>query len=73
MTCFIAEHPEFGAELLDHFGGNLEEARAIAEDNYYGCYQSLVDYAQELTEETTQIPERLTYYIDYERMGGIWR
>lgn len=37
--------------------------------NYCGCYKALADYAQELTEETTQIPENLTYYIDYERMG----
>jgi len=27
------------------------------------------DYAEELTEQTTQIPETLTYYIDYEKMG----
>ena len=26
-------------------------------------------YAQELTEETTEIPEHLTFYIDYESMG----
>lgn len=27
------------------------------------------DYAEELTEETTQIPEHLAFYIDYEKMG----
>jgi len=27
------------------------------------------DYAEELTEQTTQTPETLTYYIDYEKMG----
>lgn len=69
IACFIAEYPEFGGELLNHFGGDLEEAKTAAEDNYCGCYKSLADYAQELTEETTQIPESLTYYIDYERMG----
>ncbi|SHL85426.1 Antirestriction protein [Nitrosospira sp. Nsp11] len=69
IACFIAEYPDFGGELLSNFGGELEEAKTAAEDNYCGCYQSLADYAQELTEETTQIPENLTYYIDYERMG----
>ncbi len=69
MACFIAEHPDFGGELLNHFGGDLEEARTAAEENYCGCYPSLADFAQELTEETTQIPENLAYYIDYERMG----
>tara|TARA_B100001250_G_scaffold351378_1_gene323537 strand:- start:2552 stop:2848 length:297 start_codon:yes stop_codon:yes gene_type:complete len=31
------------------------------------------DFAQALTEETTTIPENLAYYIDYEKMGGIWK
>lgn len=69
IACFIAEYPDFGGELLNHFGGDLEEARSAAEENYCGCYKSLADYVQELTEETTQIPESLSYYIDYERMG----
>ncbi|MBL8496811.1 antirestriction protein ArdA [Nitrosomonas sp. JL21] len=69
IACFIAEYPDFGGELLNHFGGDLEEARTAAEENYCGCYKSLADYAQELTEETTQIPESIAYYVDYERMG----
>jgi antirestriction protein len=69
IACLIAEYPDFGGELVAHFGGDLKEARTAAEDSYCGCYPSLADYAQELTEETTQIPENLTYYIDYERMG----
>jgi antirestriction protein len=69
IACFIAEYPNFGDELLNHFGGDVEDAKTAAEDNYCGCYKSLADYAQELTEETTQISENLTYYIDYERMG----
>lgn len=69
IACFIEEHPDFGGELLNNFGGNLEEARTAAEDNYCGCYKSLADFADELTEDTTQIPENLAYYIDYERMG----
>ena len=69
IACFIEEYPDFGGELLNNFGGDLEEARAAAVENYCGRYKSLADYAQELTEETTQIPENLSYYIDYERMG----
>lgn len=60
LACFIAEYPDFGGELLNHFGGDREEAKTAAEENYCGCYRSLADYAQELTEETTQIPENLT-------------
>lgn len=36
---------------------------------YCWCLTSLADYAEELTEGTTQIPESLAYYIDYEKMG----
>lgn len=34
-----------------------------------GGYSSLADYAQELTEQTTEIPQHLQHYIDYERMA----
>ena len=30
---------------------------------------SFADYTEELTEDTSQIPDNLAYYIDYERMG----
>lgn len=69
IACFIEEYPDFGGELLYNFGGDLEEARTAAEENYCGCYKSLADFAEELTEDTTQIPKNLAYYIDYERMG----
>jgi len=48
---------------------SVEEARKTAEEDYCGSYESLADYAQELTEETTQIPESLAYYINYEAMA----
>lgn len=31
--------------------------------------KSLAEYAQELTEETTEIPDHLAFYLDYEAMG----
>lgn len=69
VACFIEEHPDYGGDLLSHFCGNLEEARRAAEECYTGCYSSLADYAQELTEQTSEIPQHLEFYIDYERMG----
>lgn len=69
IACFIEEYPDIGGELLRHFGGDLEDATKAAEENYSGCYKSLADYAEELTDETSEIPENLAYYIDYERMG----
>lgn len=68
IASFLQEYPDFGSVLLNHFS-DLEEAREMAENNYCGSYASLADYAQELTEETSEIPSHLQYYIDYEAMA----
>lgn len=68
IACFIEEYPDFGGALLNYFS-DVEEARRAANDAYAGCFKSLADYAQELTEETTQVPDHLVFYIDYESMG----
>ncbi len=68
IAAFIDEYGALGGELLNYFG-DLEDARTAMEEGYRGVYASLADFAQELTEETTQIPESLQYYIDYERLG----
>ncbi len=65
---FIEEHGHLGTEIYTYYG-DLEEAQAALNDRYAGCYPSLADFAQELTEATTTIPQNLAYYIDYERMA----
>ena len=68
IAAFIGEHGKLGGKLLEYFG-TLGNARTAMEEDYRGEYSSLADFAQELTEETTEIPQALQYYIDYERMG----
>lgn len=68
IACFIEEFPEFGGALLAYFS-SIEEARRAAEEGNCGSFESLADYAQQLTEETIQIPESLAWYIDYEAMA----
>ena len=65
---FILENEETGKLLLSEYCGDLNEARRMM-DNFLGCYSSVASYAQEFTEETTEIPESLQYYIDYEAMA----
>ena len=65
---FIQEHGRLGAELIA-YTGDIEHARAMMSDGYAGCFESLADFAEELTEDTTTIPQHLTGYIDYERMA----
>ena len=69
LASFIEEHQEIAGELLNQFGGDLEEAKKAAEENYCGCYGSLADYAEEIIGDTSNNPEHLTRYIDYEKMG----
>lgn len=68
LACFIEEHGELGGELLAYYSA-LEDAQKAIEESYCGCYESIADYAQELTEQTGDIPKHLEMYIDYERMG----
>lgn len=69
---FIAEHGRLGAELVNHFGGDMGEAREALEHRYHGCYASPADYAEDFTNDTTQIPEALRYYIDWKAMARDW-
>lgn len=68
IATFIEDNPLLGIELVNHFCGDIDAAEQ-AKDDYLGCYHSLADYAQELTEETSDIPEHLAFYIDYEAMA----
>lgn len=65
---FIEEHGNLGAKLISYYG-DFDDAKVAISDHYAGEYDSLSDYAEQLTEETTQIPETLRYYIDYEAMA----
>lgn len=64
IACFIDANPGIGGALLNQFRDDLDEARRAIEEAYYGCYKSIADYAEELTEDTCQIPEQLSFYID---------
>ena len=65
---FIEEHGRLGAEVANHYG-DFESARRALEADYAGQYDSLADFAQEITAETSEIPNHLQHYIDWERMG----
>jgi len=52
--------------LLDYL--DLDDALSRY-DEVYLHYGTAEDYAQEIIEETTEIPESLQYYIDYEAIA----
>lgn len=69
LAAFIEERGELGAKVLEHYGQDLEDA-SKAFENYSGEFESLADYAQQLTEDCgTEIPQSLRHYIDYKSIG----
>jgi antirestriction protein len=69
LAAFIVEHGAIGAALLDHFSGDLAEAREAKEARYLGEHTSLADYVQEVTEYGGTVPHNLRYYIDWQAMA----
>lgn len=67
-AAFIEEHGELGAEIATYYGGDLEDAQRALRDHYAGVYRSVADFAEEIT-ETSDVPEHLKLYIDFEAMG----
>ena len=65
---FISEQGTLGGKLLEYYS-DLDDAREALDDHYAGCFESVADFAINLTEETTKIPEALRYYIDYDAMA----
>ena len=68
LAGFLSEHGALGGKLVEYYC-DIEEARSALSDRYYGEYRNLSDFAEELTEETTAVPENLRFYIDYEAMA----
>lgn len=64
LTAFIDEHGELGGKFLSNFHDDLEGAEA-AYEHHAGEYKSLAEFAQEIIEQSTEIPESLGNYIDY--------
>lgn len=62
---FIAEHGELGQALIADYG--IESAQVMMEDQYYGCYDSEVDFAHHMIDDcySEKLPDNLMMYFDY--------
>jgi len=68
LAGFIAEYGILAARIYQHYGSDLEQARAAFED-YAGEYRSAADFAEEHSDLATAIPESLRYYIDWQALA----
>ena len=71
LAAFIAEHGALGGKLIEYFG-SLKDAEDAIGFRYAGEYRSSADFAQDMTEQGTTIPESLQCYIDWEAMARDW-
>ena len=71
IAAFIVEHGELGGKLIEYFG-SLQDAQNAISDQYAGEYRSTSDFVQEMTEQGTDMPESLQYYIDWGAMARDW-
>ncbi len=69
IAAFLRGRGQLGALVLEELGGDLDAANTALDDQYHGVFASLADCFQEMTEESTVIPENLRLYIDYEAMA----
>jgi antirestriction protein len=69
LAAFITEHGALGGAVLAHYNNDLDEAREALTERYHGCFKSLADYVQDMTEDSMTIPQSLQYYIDWEAMA----
>jgi len=65
----IEEHGEAWALFAKYVGMDYATKEAF-EDAYKGEWDSEEAFAENLAEEAMEIPERLQYYIDYEKLAG---
>lgn len=70
---FVRSHDCWGQELLDYCGGDIEQARHMAE-NYMGSCNSWEDWVEDFYRETyPPIPDELEYYVNWDAMARDWQ
>lgn len=68
MAEFMEHHGELGSQLVAYLG-DMDSARVALGEHYIGQYETVADFAEELTEQGAPIPDNLRFYIDYDKMA----
>ena len=63
----IVEHGELFIEAYK-YTNSIDETIEMLNDRFIGYYDSVIDYAEEITDIST-VPQHLQYYIDFESMA----
>ena len=68
MAAMIEEHGEAWAKFAEYEGIEYATLERF-EDAYAGEWEDEESFAQDLADETMEIPENLSFYIDYQRLA----
>lgn len=52
-----------------HITSDYEEQVDAYTDSYAGCYDTFLSYAEEMFDDTMEVPDHLSAYIDYEKFA----
>ena len=63
----IVEHGELFIEAYK-YTNSIDETIEMLNDRFIGYYDSVIDYAEEITDIST-VPQHLQYYIDFESLA----
>ncbi len=68
LAAFVAAHGALGAEVYNHYG-DLDEALQALEERYCGVFESVAAFMEQHASDTSDVPQHIQYYIDWERMA----
>jgi len=68
IAAFIQKHGALGGKVLEYYN-DMSDTKNALENQYAGEYTSTAEFAEEITSQTTEIPDSLEYYINYSAMA----
>lgn len=62
-------------EIVSIYRKHIDESESSERilGRHFGCFRNPADYAEEFTTDTSEVPEHLQFYIDYEKMAHDWQ
>jgi hypothetical protein len=69
LDYLIEKHGSWVLEVADNYWFDADDTEQEIKDNYEGTFGSPGEYAQNYAENMGEIPDWLSMYIDWEKMG----
>jgi len=67
VASILSKYGDLGAQIIIHHNKYLDEALSALDEMYCGAYESETDYAIQLMNDFSSIPDNLLFYFDYDK------